>query len=712
MKKIFLFWYVISLIYLPTDIGQEKVQGCTIGVASGKATADGRPLLWKNRDGEGRDCEVVYCKDGRFKHLVMAPWGDTQWIGGGVNEVGLCIVYSAAFDLEGKSKTGVNGGGMMKWALKQCITVDDFENILRQTNASGRTSACNIGVIDAFGAAAIFETGNYSYTRFDATDPKIAPQGYLIRTNFALTGGGDSGRVRYGRANELWEQAVGRNQLDYRYVLRKVCRDLSGAENVTYTQPEMEATENIALQVLNNQNAISSPGTTYVMLFHGVKPDENPSLTSFWAILGNPILSVAVPSWVIAESTAPELDGKKFSPLCTTTKDLYITNYVTGEKRKSFLNLEMLPDIWAITYPAEDRIFDQTDSIMAQWRQDYPTAQQVASFHRSRASEAMSALEDATEMLMRKGGPTASLCLALHMRSAEKAKAFIDGGANINVSDGHGYTPLHYAVENNLKEIVQLLISKKADINTKNNIGQTPLDTAINQNRKDLLGLLMANDGKPSSIFGAAHIGDLASVKTFLEEGVDVNVRDQRRQTALHIAAREGHKEVVEFLLDHGADVNAGMNLNRTAAGLAMDNDHNDIAELLISKGADISPLHLAISMKDEAKARSLIEGGADVNKQTPKGTTPLNRAVGKGLKDIAELLIGHGADVNAGHFWGWTPLHSAAEEGHKDLVELLITKGANVNAKDEDGVTPLQYAKIEGHTEIVELLKKHGAKE
>ena len=72
MKQLFLFWYVISLIYLPTDFGQKKADGCTIGVASGKATADGRPLLWKNLDESYCPREVIYFGDGRFKNLAMA----------------------------------------------------------------------------------------------------------------------------------------------------------------------------------------------------------------------------------------------------------------------------------------------------------------------------------------------------------------------------------------------------------------------------------------------------------------------------------------------------------------------------------------------------------------------------------------------------------------------------------------------------------------
>jgi len=237
MKKLFLFCCVLSLICPLTNIGQEKAEGCTIGVASGKATADGRPLMWKNADGPGRsDREVVYFKDGRFKYLALVPAaGDSRWVTAGVNEFGFCIINAMAFNLLGESKTGIDGNALMKRALQQCVTAGDFESLLKQTNVSGRNIQEHLGVIDAFGGAAIFETGNFSYTRFDATDPKVAPQGYIVRANFAFTGsgGGDFGRAKYDRANQLWQQAVEKGQLDYRYVLRKVCRDFSGAEEVS-----------------------------------------------------------------------------------------------------------------------------------------------------------------------------------------------------------------------------------------------------------------------------------------------------------------------------------------------------------------------------------------------------------------------------------------------------------------------------------------------
>ncbi len=210
----------------------------------------------------------------------------------------------------------------------------------------------------------------------------------------------------------------------------------------------------------------------------------------------------------------------------------------------------------------------------------------------------------------------------------------------------------------------------------------------------------------------AAANGKIERVKLLISEGADVNVKNNEGLTPLHCAAREGDKEIVSLLLAHDADVNIGdADYNRTAAEFAMKSNHTDIVQLLVSKGADISPLHFALYMKDETKARSLIEGGADVNRRTSNGTTPLSRAVDVGFKDIVELLIAKGADVNAKDTWNWTALHSAVY-GHKDIVELLITEGANVNARDGADRTPLFYAKDEGNTEIVELLRKHGAKE
>ncbi len=279
---------------------------------------------------------------------------------------------------------------------------------------------------------------------------------------------------------------------------------------------------------------------------------------------------------------------------------------------------------------------------------------------------------------------------------------------------------LHQAARDGDLEQVKKLIAQGADVNASNGDEKwTPLLAAAKAGHADVINVLLKNGAKVDAgsysytpLYYAIWSKDAQAVRALISGGADVNAKNENGWTPLHYAAREGHKEIVELLLAHDADVNVGdANNNRTAAEHAMRKNHTEIVQLLISKGADISPLHFALYMKDEDRARSLIEGGADVSRRTPLGTTLLERAVDVGLKDIVELLIAKGADVNAKDDWNWTPLHSAVY-GHKDIVKLLIAKGANVNARNGASRTPLWYAQEEGHTEIVELLRKHGAKE
>jgi ankyrin repeat protein len=328
-------------------------------------------------------------------------------------------------------------------------------------------------------------------------------------------------------------------------------------------------------------------------------------------------------------------------------------------------------------------------------------------------------LEQGADVNARDQWERTALHYAAEKGHKEVVELLLEHGADVNARDQGGRTALQHSAEKGYEEVVELLLEHGADVNAKEYWDWTPLYSAADEGHKDIVELLIteganvnARDGdRRTPLYYAAEKGHKEVVELLLDHGADVNAKDTQNRTALHIAARQGHKKIVGLLLAHGADVNAGANYNRTAAEFAMDNHHTEVAELLISKGADISPLHFAIYMKDEGKARSLIEGGADVNKRTPYGTTPLQRAVDCGFRDIVDLLITKGADVNAKDNGDWTHLHSAVY-GHKDIVELLISKGANVNAKDGNRRTPLYYAKEQRHTEIVEMLKKHGAKE
>jgi cytohesin len=240
-----------------------------------------------------------------------------------------------------------------------------------------------------------------------------------------------------------------------------------------------------------------------------------------------------------------------------------------------------------------------------------------------------------------------------------------------------------------------------------------------------------------STIHQAADAGDLAKVKAFIQEGIDVNTK-VLGCTPLHCAARYGHKEVAELLIAKGADINAKDTRGRTPIDLAINQGRKEIAKLLLSKSADVS-LHTAAYIGDLQRVQKFIDGGANVDANDQKGQTALHYAAKAGQIAVAKLLIANGADVNAGEWTPlqeaayhskemvelllakgadikpgkWTALHSALDADRFDIVDLLLAKGADVNIRDHKGHTPLHIAASYAawnNPKVVELLLSKGA--
>ncbi len=151
-----------------------------------------------------------------------------------------------------------------------------------------------------------------------------------------------------------------------------------------------------------------------------------------------------------------------------------------------------------------------------------------------------------------------------------------------------------------------------------------------------------------------------------------------------------------------------------------------DIA-LAIKKGADVNkksgdgetPLIAAIRYNPDpvAVAVLLVNSGADVNAADSAGFTPLHCSVTlqdeKKALTLTEFLIKKGASVNTrGGYDQSTPIFNACSgKRYIDVVRLLIKNGADVRAKDVRGETPLHRAAfIDGNIETIKLLLTEGA--
>ena len=194
-----------------------------------------------------------------------------------------------------------------------------------------------------------------------------------------------------------------------------------------------------------------------------------------------------------------------------------------------------------------------------------------------------------------------------------------------------------------------------------------------------------------TSIHRAAMQGDLAAVKKLLEQNPALlEARDDEEGvTPLAYAAGFGHMEVLEFLVARGANVNA-----RDPRGL--------------------SALHLTVYTGQTQALRFLLDKGADVRAPGPSGMGSLHWAATAMRKDaeIAGLLIQRKADIGARDDYGNNALMLAALGGAQEVVRVLVEAGADINATNPlTGDGPLDVAVAEGRTEVADYLRSKGAK-
>ena len=385
------------LIFILLLLFSTSLFCCTTAIITGKNTVDGRPILVKHRDSSFEQNKLMYFSDGKFNYIGLVNskdvYGDEVW--GGSNSAGFAIMNSASYNLKVDSDTTTlvdKEGVIMKLALQQCETLEDFEKLLDELPKPLGVEA-NFGVIDAKGGCAYYECDNFTYTKIDANNPNIAPFGYIIRTNYSFNGNQDDGYgyIRYLTAEKLFYNAIASNNLDYQFVLQEMSRCLD--HSLTDVHLPNEITSRNETKFVPLQDYIVRNSSVSTILVHGVKPDENPDLTTIWTILGFPLTSVATPSWVGAGENLPNCivaDKSGNASLCANS--VLLKNKCFPIKRgsgKKYLNLSVVMNkegegFYQKIKPFEDEIILNTKARMKKWRSNGHIAKQEAlSFYRS-----------------------------------------------------------------------------------------------------------------------------------------------------------------------------------------------------------------------------------------------------------------------------------------------------------------------------------------
>jgi ankyrin repeat protein len=325
------------------------------------------------------------------------------------------------------------------------------------------------------------------------------------------------------------------------------------------------------------------------------------------------------------------------------------------------------------------------------------------------------------------------------------ALALIDAGADVNEAQGDGTTPLHWAVYRLDAELAALLLERGARADAINQYGSSPLAEAVK-------------------------VADRPLVEKLLAAGADPEAPNADGQTVLMLAARTGSTDIAQLLIDSGADVNARENWRgQTALIWAADSRFPAIVDLLIAHGADVdfraesfdwpsqitsepraqyrpvgglTPLLYAARSGCTQCVASILDAGADIDRPTPEGMTPLMIAIDNEALDTAALLLDRDANPHLWDWYGRTALYVAADKstaGRRsdlvgapsglDIMRRLLEAGVDPNPRlnmhrpspggnmgrfTDDllttGCTPLLRVAASQDVDAMRLLLEHGA--
>lgn len=361
-----------------------------MAVVSGKATSDGRPLMWKNRDTSVLDNKIVYFRGKKhdFIGLINARDKSLENVWAGINTAGFAIMNSASSDLAEGEEGMIDNGRFIKLALGECTNAFDFENLLNRTNGNRRVGA-NFGIIDAEGNACIYETSSLSFQKFDTKDSRLAPQGYIIRTNYAFTSpvknrGG--GYIRFERASRLFQAASAKSRLDYKFILQEAARDLVNEKLHSFPLVNSRDYDSFLPLYINTNDTINRNSSASVTLFHGVSNPEKAHLATMWVLLGQPVCSVAVPLWAKAASVPKVLTGAETAPLNDFSRAL--ASYLYPDQRgnmKQYLNVSRLihysgEGVLSRLFKIENQVFVETEMKLKEWKKIKPAKQDYIDF--------------------------------------------------------------------------------------------------------------------------------------------------------------------------------------------------------------------------------------------------------------------------------------------------------------------------------------------
>ncbi|XP_046547141.1 putative ankyrin repeat protein RF_0381 [Haliotis rubra] len=301
---------------------------------------------------------------------------------------------------------------------------------------------------------------------------------------------------------------------------------------------------------------------------------------------------------------------------------------------------------------------------------------------------------------------------------------------NINCQDGKGWTPIMHAAMSGHKGVFDVLVEGGADLSLVGDYKMNTLYAACKGGNVEITQYLLKHDivnidcqdGKGwTPIMHAAMSGHKGVFDVLVDEGADLSLLCDDKETILHVACEGGNVEIIKYILKHDiVDIGSRDANGWTPLMYGVSNGNEDVFDVLVEAGADLSLvtndnetiLHVACVWGSFGITKYLLTHEiVDIDSRDNNGLTAVMATAMGGSIDVFKLLVKWGADLSLLTDTNQNILHLACSHGGVEIVKYLLTHNiVDINSRDGKECTPAMIAAYKGREAVFFLLVDHRA--